>query len=63
MLHGIFENDVLRAELIRNLARRKGIDAPLGPRVPTRESEYDRLAEAVRSNIDWKLIERIAGLN
>lgn len=62
MLHGLFENDALRAGLIRALARRKGIDAPSGPPVPTRDEEYDRLAEAVRANIDWKMIERIAGL-
>jgi adenosylcobyric acid synthase len=62
MLHGIFENDALRAALIRGLARRKGIDVSSGPRVPTRDEEYDRLAETVRSNVDWELIERIAGL-
>jgi adenosylcobyric acid synthase len=62
MLHGIFENDALRAGLIRSLARRKGLDAPAGPPVPSRDDEYDRLAEAVRSNINWELIERIVGL-
>jgi adenosylcobyric acid synthase len=62
MLHGIFENDALRVGLIRVLARRRGIGAPSGPRVPTRDEEYDRLAEAVRVNIDWELVERIAGL-
>jgi adenosylcobyric acid synthase len=63
MLHGIFENDVLRTGLIRTLRRRKGIDAPDGPPVRTREAEYDRLAATVRANIDWKTIERIAGLS
>lgn len=62
MLHGIFENDALRAGLIRTLARRKGIGAGGGPAVPTREAEYDRLAAAVRENIDWEMIERIARL-
>jgi len=62
MLHGIFENDALRASLIRSLARRKGLDAPAGPPVPSRNDEYDRLAEAVRSNINWGLIERLVGL-
>jgi adenosylcobyric acid synthase len=63
MLHGIFENDVLRSALIRTLRQRKGIDAPDGPPIPTREAEYDRLAATVRANIDWKMIERIAGLS
>ena len=63
MLHGIFENDVLRTALIRTLRQRKGIDAPDGPPVRTREAEYDRLAATVRANIDWKTIERIAGLS
>jgi adenosylcobyric acid synthase len=62
MLHGIFENDALRAALISGLARRKGIDVSTGPRVATRNEEYDRLAETVRSNVDWEAIERIAGL-
>ncbi len=62
MLHGIFENDALRAGLIRSLARRKGVDVPAGPPVASRDDEYDRLAEAVRSNINWGLIERIVGL-
>jgi adenosylcobyric acid synthase len=62
MLHGIFENDALRAALISGLARRKGIDVSTGPRVATRNEEYDRLAETVRSNVDWEVIERIAGL-
>jgi len=62
MLHGIFENDALRSALIRTLRQRKGIDAPEGPPIPTREAEYDRLAAAVRANINWEMIERIAGL-
>jgi adenosylcobyric acid synthase len=62
MLHGIFENDALRAALIRTLRRRKGIDAPDSPPIPTREAEYDRLAATVRANIDWQMVERIAGL-
>jgi len=62
MLHGIFENDVLRSHLIRTLQQRKRIDAPDGPPSPTREAEYDRLAAALRANIDWEMIERVAGL-
>ena len=42
--------------------RRKGVHALAGPPVPSRDDEYDRLAEAVRSNLNWGLIERIVGL-
>jgi adenosylcobyric acid synthase len=62
MLHGIFENDALRSAVIRTLRQRKGIEGVEGPAVPTREAEYDRLAATVRANIDWKTIQRIAGL-
>jgi adenosylcobyric acid synthase len=46
MLHGIFDNDVLRAAMLRGLRERRGITAPdtfLSPR----EAEYDRLASVV----------------
>jgi len=62
MLHGIFEGDGLRAALLTGLRTRRGLGAPAGPRIATREEEYDRLAAAVRENIDWSLLERIAGL-
>ncbi len=62
MLHGIFENDSLRSALIRSFRQRKGIDASEGPPIATREAEYDRLAAAVRANINWEMIEQIAGL-
>jgi adenosylcobyric acid synthase len=62
MLHGIFENDSLRSALIRSFRQRKGIDASEGPPIATREAEYDRLAAAVRANINWEMIEQIGGL-
>ncbi len=62
MLHGIFENELLRAALLGMLRRRKGIAAPAGPPIPPRDAQYDRLAATVRANINWKMIERIAGL-
>ena len=53
MLHGIFEDDGLRAALHTGLRTRCGLGTPTGPRIATREEEYDRLAAAVRENIDW----------
>ncbi len=62
MLHGIFEDDGLRAALLAGLRARRGLGAPMGRRIATRDEEYDRLAAAVRENIDWSLLERITGL-
>lgn len=76
MLHGIFENNALRAAFLDGLRARKpraaGIplatrggapagDAPARPPASS-EAEYDRLAAAVAANIDLAALRRIAGL-
>ncbi|MGZ6227963.1 MAG: cobyric acid synthase [Candidatus Binataceae bacterium] len=51
MLHGIFENDALRAAFLGALRRRRGLAAHGETRpVASREAEYDRLASAVAVN-------------
>jgi adenosylcobyric acid synthase len=63
MIHGLFENDAMRAALLRSLRRRRGIRAAGGPvAIASREDEYDRLAATVRNNVDLAAIRRIAGL-
>jgi adenosylcobyric acid synthase len=63
MLHGIFENDALRAAFLGALRRRKGLAASDAARpVASREAEYDRLATAVAGNVDLPALKRIAGL-
>jgi adenosylcobyric acid synthase len=63
MLHGIFENDALRAAFIGALRRRKGLAGREEMRpVATREAEYDRLAAAVAASIDLPMLRKIAGL-
>jgi adenosylcobyric acid synthase len=78
MLHGIFDNDTLRAAFLDGLRARKHAAAgrPRGTAtqlaVPmrdapvrplaAREAEYDRLAAAVAANIDLAALRRIAGL-
>lgn len=63
MLHGLFENDVVRARTLSFLRRRRGVPAPAeGRRIPTKQAEYDRLENAVRQHIDIALLRRIAGL-
>lgn len=63
MLHGLFENDSVRQALLRFLRRQRGISEPsLQKAIPSKEAEYDRLASAVRQNIDFKMLYHIAKL-
>ncbi len=63
MLHGIFENDALRAAFLGALRRRKGLAAHGETRpVASREAEYDRLASAVADSVDLPMLRKIAGL-
>jgi len=63
MLHGIFENDALRAAFLGALRRRNGLAASGATRpVATREAEYDRLAAAVADSVDMPMLRKIAGL-
>jgi adenosylcobyric acid synthase len=62
MLHGIFENDSLRTAMLNWLRRRKGLrQVDCGP-IASRNSEYDRLANAVRVALDLAAIKRLAGI-
>ena len=60
MLHGVFDNDALRAALLDALRARRGLPAPPPRALPTREATYDRLADAVRDNVDLALLWRLA---
>lgn len=63
MLHGIFENDALRAAFLDALRQRKGLAARDAARpVASREAEYDRLAAAVAASVDLPALRKIAGL-
>ncbi|MGZ6251570.1 MAG: cobyric acid synthase [Candidatus Binataceae bacterium] len=63
MLHGIFENDALRAAFLGALRRRKGLAAHGETRpVASREAEYDRLASAIADGVDLPMLRKIAGL-
>jgi adenosylcobyric acid synthase len=62
LLHGLFENDGIRAALLRTLRERRGLAADVAGGIATREEEYDRLADHVLENLDWELLCRIAGL-
>src|SRR6185436_6696343 len=64
MIHGLFDNDRLRAAMLLALRRARGLPEPAAPATPPtdKQSQYDRLATALRDHIDLPLLERIASL-
>ena len=64
-LHGIFDNDHLRAELLAWLWQRKGLSRPCEAtesQAALREAAFNELAELVRRNVDMERIRQIMGL-
>jgi adenosylcobyric acid synthase len=60
MIHGLFDNESLRAATISALRRRKGLAvAPVPQRA---EDPYDRLADVVRAHVSMSLLRELAGL-
>jgi adenosylcobyric acid synthase len=62
LVHGLLEDDGVRAALLGRLRARRGLDVPAGPPVPTREVGYDRLADALSDHLDWDLLCGLAGV-
>ena len=62
MIHGLFENDALRAAMLASLRARRGLPAPTPRAIPTKRAEYDRLAAAVRGGLDLERLWRLIGL-
>ncbi|MEO5954678.1 MAG: cobyric acid synthase [Nitrospiraceae bacterium] len=63
MLHGLFENEVIRARTLSFLRARKGLPACTRiQRIPSKQAEYDRLEAVVREHIDCELLWRLTGL-
>jgi adenosylcobyric acid synthase len=62
-VHGLLENDPLRAKLLAHLRARRGLTPCPGKSVPTRDAEYDRLSEALATHLDWKLLCALAGVH
>lgn len=61
LLHGVLENERVRAHLIASLWQRRGLrraDAP--DHVPSADEEYDRLEASVRASLDLDLLRRLA---
>jgi adenosylcobyric acid synthase len=61
-IHGLFHNEGLRRALRSNLAARKGIVFRPAGKVFSREEQYDRLADLVRSSLDMELLYRTMDL-
>ena len=61
MIHGLFDNDALRAATLASLRARRGLPAPPPRAIPTKRAEYDRLAAAVRGGLDPDLLWRLIG--
>ncbi len=62
LVHGLFEDESVRAALLGALRARRGLASPQARAVATREAEYDRLARAVIENVDWQLLCRTVGI-
>jgi adenosylcobyric acid synthase len=63
-LHGIFDNDLFRRNVINRLRAKKGFP-PLGPGISylqTRDEALDRLAAVVKDNVDMTFIRRLLSL-
>jgi adenosylcobyric acid synthase len=62
LVHGLLEDDGVRAALLARLRARRGLPAPAGPPIPTREQEYDRLAVVLGECLDWELLCALASV-
>lgn len=63
LIHGILENDPVRAALLGHLRARRSLPpVPVTRRAAAREAAYDRLARSIRDGLDWDGLCRIAGL-
>jgi hypothetical protein len=62
MVHGIFDNPLVRTSLVRSLRKRRGL-APLAEphAAPPRQDEFDRLAAMLREHVDSSALRAIIG--
>jgi adenosylcobyric acid synthase len=63
LLHGLFENPAVTGSLLDHLRRRRGLPTP-GALVPySRETTYERLADATHQYLGGPLLDRLAGFS
>ncbi len=58
-LHGLFHNDGFRRTFLNNLRRHWGLAEAESGALPSRDREYDKLADLVRGSLDMQQIYRI----
>lgn len=61
MIHGLFENEAVRASVLGELRRSRGLPPRPPASLPSRQAEYDRLEAAVREHLDPAMLWRLAG--
>jgi adenosylcobyric acid synthase len=64
-LHGLFDGPGVRAAVLADLRRRRGLPAPApaaSPDAPRTVDDFDRLADAVEAALDRDRLDRIVGL-
>ena len=61
-LHGLFDNTNFRQVFLSRLRQWKGLALTPGPPIPSRQQQYDRLADIVRGSLNLKLAYEICGL-
>ena len=62
LLHGLFENAPVMTSLLDHLRQRRGLSVRGASAIWSRESSYERLADAARQYLDPKLLRQIAGM-
>ncbi len=60
-LHGLFDNEQFRRLLLRNIRPEVQFTDSLNP-IPSKEEQYDKLAELVRESLDIEQIYAISGI-
>jgi len=61
-LHGLFDNSNFRRVFLSKLRQRKGLSLTPGQPIPSRQEQYDRLADIVRRSLNLKLVYKICGV-
>lgn len=60
--HGLFHNTDLRANILKQIASRKGTQLRLAKDGFSQHAEFDKLADLVRHHLDMSAVCRMVGL-
>ena len=61
-IHGLFQNDRLRQNILERLAHRKGVSLPSEANDFSQTREYDKLAYLIRESLEMRRLRSIVGL-